>query len=239
MSLKVAELLKAGCHFGHQTKRWNPKMQEFIYTEKNGVHIINVNKTSAMLDAALKEVARVVKGGGSVLFVGTKKQAKHIVREAAEKCGMPYVTERWLGGMLTNNKTILNSVKEIEEIEHLLVDSKDAIITKKELGMLSKKRDRVLKNLSGVRDMKVLPELVFIIDIMNDELAVNEAKKLRIPVLAMVDTNCDPDIVDYVIPSNDDAMKSIKLIADAVSATVSANKVEKVDKAEKEAATEK
>ena len=234
MSLKVADLLKAGCHFGHQTKRWNPKMQEYIYTEKNGVHIINVNKTSAMLDVALKEVARVVKGGGSVLFVGTKKQAKHIVREAAVKCGMPYVTERWLGGMLTNNKTILNSVKEIEDIEHLLEDSKDAIITKKELGMLGKKRDRVLKNLSGVRDMKTLPELVFIIDIMNDELAVNEAKKLRIPILAMVDSNCDPDVVDYVIPSNDDAMKSIKLIAEAVSDTVSANKVEKAAKATKE-----
>ena len=230
MSLKVAELLKAGCHFGHQTKRWNPKMQEFIYSEKNGVHIINVNKTSAMLDIALKEVTRVVKSGGSVLFVGTKKQAKHIVKEAAEKCGMPYVVERWLGGMLTNNKTILNSIKEIEDIEHLLKDNKEAIITKKELGMLSKKRDRVLKNLSGVRDMKTLPDLVFIIDIMNDELAVNEAKKLRIPVLAMVDSNCDPDVVDYVIPSNDDAMKSIKLIAEAVADTISANKTDKATK---------
>jgi len=227
MSLKISDLLKAGCHFGHQTKRWNPKMQEFIYSEKNGVHIINVNKTAAMLDIALKEVANVVKSGGSVLFVGTKKQAKHIVREAAEKCGMPYVTERWLGGMLTNQKTILNSIGEIEAIEKLLKDSKDALVTKKELGMLSKKRDRVLKNLSGVRDMKTLPDLVFIIDIMSDELAVNEAKKLRIPVLAMVDSNCDPDIVDYVIPSNDDAMKSIKLIAEAVSSTVLANRVEK------------
>ena len=227
MSLKIADLLKAGCHFGHQTKRWNPKMSDYIYSEKNGVHIINVNKTSAMLDVALKEVSRVIKSGGSILFVGTKKQAKHIVREAAEKCGMPYVTERWLGGMLTNQKTILNSIGEIEAIERLLKDSKDALITKKELGMLSKKRERVLKNLSGVRDMKTLPDLVFIIDIMNDELAVNEAKKLRIPVLAMVDSNCDPDIVDYVIPSNDDAMKSIKLIAEAVSDTVSASKTEK------------
>ena len=226
MSLKISDLLKAGCHFGHQTKRWNPKMREFIYSEKNGVHIINVNKTVSMLDVALKEVARVVKSGGSILFVGTKKQAKHIVREAAERCGMPYVTERWLGGMLTNQKTILSSIDEIESIEKLLKDSKDALVTKKELGMLSKKRDRVLKNLSGVRDMKTLPDLVFVIDIINDELAVNEAKKLRIPVLAMVDTNCDPDAVDYVIPSNDDAMKSIKLIVDEVSNTVIANKTE-------------
>ncbi len=228
MSLQVAELLKAGCHFGHQTKRWNPKMQEFIYSEKNGVHIINVNKTSAMLDIALKEVARIAKAGGSVLFVGTKKQAKHIVKEAAGKCGMPYVTERWLGGMLTNQKTVLNSIREIEEIEKLLNDNKDAIITKKELGMLSKKRDRVLKNLSGVRDMKTLPDLVFIVDIMNDDLAVSEAKKLRIPVVAMVDTNCDPDAVDFVVPSNDDAMKSIKLITEAVAEVIIANKTDKV-----------
>lgn len=232
MSVKIADLLKAGCHFGHQTKRWNPKMSEFIYSEKNGVHIINVNKTAQMLDEALKEVARVVKSGGNVLFVGTKKQAKHIVKEAASSCGMPYVSERWLGGMLTNQTTVLSSIKEIETIEALLKDSKDALVTKKELGMLSKKRDRILKNLSGVRDMKTLPSMVFVIDIMNDELAVNEAKKLRLPVLAMVDTNCDPDVVDYVIPSNDDAMKSIKLIAEAVAATINDNRVEKKETTE-------
>ena len=209
-------LLEAGVHFGHQTRRWNPKMKPYIYGQRDGIYIINLQTTIGMFRHALEQVTNITARGGSVLFVGTKRQAQTLVQDEATRAGMPYVTNRWLGGMLTNFKTIRKSVERVEEIDRLLENGEDNLI-KKEVLRLERERSRILKNLAGVRGMTKLPEAVFIIDPGKEHLAVNEARRLKIPIVALTDTNCDPDPIDYVIPGNDDAIRAISLVAKAVA----------------------
>jgi small subunit ribosomal protein S2 len=218
-TVTLEQLLESGAHFGHQTSRWNPKMKRFIFEARNGLYIIDLAKTMQQVREALS-VARSITGKGkSILFVGTKKQAKQVVREAATDCGEFYVCERWLGGMLSNWSTIRQSVKKLERVERQLETASDKM-TKKEGIQLEKLRQKLDRNLSGVRDMRRLPGLVFVVDPNREHIAVAEAKKLGIPVMALVDTNCDPDPIDYVIACNDDALKSVKLIVQAISETV-------------------
>jgi small subunit ribosomal protein S2 len=218
--VELQQLLEAGVHFGHLTRRWNPKMKPFIFMEKNGIHIIDLKKTQEYLDIACEEVKKIVLQGKQVLFVGTKKQAKEIIRTEAERCGMPYVIERWLGGTLTNFATIRKSVKKLQNIEKMEADGTIDELTKKERLKILREKEKYQKILGGIRDMVSLPGAVYIVDIKKEHIAVSEARKLNIPVFAMLDTNCDPDLVDYPIPANDDAIKSIQLItrifADAI-----------------------
>lgn len=216
----VSDMLEAGCHFGHQTKRWNPKMGKYIYTSKNGIHIINVNESMRLLKNAADVISKVITNGGSVMFIGTKKQAKHIIKQAAEECGMPYVNERWLGGMLTNQKTILKSIHKLEEMEKQVDGDESDAYTKKEIMTINKKKAKIERNLAGIRALKRFPDMMFIVDVMVEHLAVAEAKKLKIPIVGVIDTNCDPDLVDHVIPSNDDAMKAIQLIVNVIKDAV-------------------
>jgi small subunit ribosomal protein S2 len=218
-SVSIKDLLEAGSHFGHQTHRWNPKMRRFIFEEKNGLYIIDLAKTLQLLRSATSVVKDVVAKHRSILFVGTKKQAKEVVRDLAEKCGEFYVTERWLGGMLTNLSTIRQSIKKLERIEKKISTQADAI-TKKELSMLTKDQLKLERNLSGVRGMRKPPGLLIVVDPSREHIAVAEANKLGIPVMALVDTNCDPDPIQYVIPCNDDALKSIKLVLDALAQAI-------------------
>ena len=219
LTVTVKDLVEAGAHFGHQTRRWNPKMRVYIFGERNNIHIIDLAKTLQSLRAACELVQGVVSSRKSILFVGTKKAAKVIVREEAERACEFYVSERWLGGTLTNHTTIRQSVKKLERIEKRIAAGGDGM-TKKELSLLAKSQEKLDKNLSGVRGMRKLPALLVIVDPGHEDLAVAEAKKLGIPVLALVDTNCNPDPIDYVIPCNDDAQRSIKLVlqtlADAI-----------------------
>ncbi len=210
--ISVQQLILAGSHFGHLTRRWNPKMKPYIFMEKNGIYIIDLYKTKQMLDHACETARKIVEKGDTVLFVGTKKQAKDIIRNEAQRSGMPYVNERWLGGMLTNFVTIRKSVKKLETLEKKTVDGTYDIISKKERLTLDKQRGKLETALSGIRDMKKLPGAVFVVDTLEEEIAVREARKLGIPVFAIVDTNSDPDPIDYPIPANDDAYKSIGLI---------------------------
>jgi len=211
----IKELLEAGAHFGHQTRRWNPKMKRFIFEARNGLYIIDLAKTMQQIRQAVDVVKDVISKNKSILFVGTKKQAKAVVRELAEECDEFYVCERWLGGMLTNLQTIRQSIKKLERIEKRIAAGGEGL-TKKELSLLSKDQIKLDKNLSGVRGMRKMPGLVVVVDPSKEHLAVAEAKKLGIPVMGLVDTNCDPDPIDYVIACNDDALKSIKLILQAV-----------------------
>jgi len=216
----IKELLEAGVHFGHQTRRWNPKMDKFIFEERNGIHIIDLQKTQRLLDYATQYTRNIAKEGGKVLFVGTKKQAGDAIKEEAEKCGMPYVSERWLGGMLTNMKTIRKSIGRLEEIERLEKSGVLATLPKKEQSKLRRELSKLNKNLGGIRNMASIPKAIFIVDINKEHIARAEAKKLGMIVVALVDSNCNPEKVDFVIPGNDDAMSSIKLIAGAISKAV-------------------
>ena len=219
VNVSIKELLEAGVHFGHQTYRWNPKMKRFIYEERNGIHIIDLSKTMYHLRKACDILGKEVAKGKSVLFVGTKKQAKMVVQDCAEGCGEHHVGERWLGGMLTNLTTIRGSIKKLERIEKKLQTGAEGL-TKKEISLLMKKQEKLDKNLCGIRSMKKVPGVLVVVDPVTEHLAVAEAKKLGIPVLAIIDTNGDPDGVDFVIPANDDALKSNKLILGALKDTI-------------------
>jgi small subunit ribosomal protein S2 len=218
--ISMKALLESGVHFGHRTNKWDPRMKPYIFTERNGIHIIDLQQTVKLLNHAYNLVRDTVAAGGTVMFVGTKRQAQDTVKEEADRCGMPYVTERWLGGMLTNWSTMYARIQELERLEQLRDTGEINRLTKKEGLLIQREIDRLLIRLSGVRKMKHLPELVFIVDVGREDAAVHEANLLNIPVVALVDTNCNPGGVDYVIPSNDDAIRAIKLlvakIADAV-----------------------
>jgi small subunit ribosomal protein S2 len=241
-AVSMKELLEAGVHFGHQTKRWNPKMKEFIFGERNGIYIIDLQKTLRMFKEATRFITEVVSQSGSILFVGTKRQAQEAVAEEAKRCGMFYVNQRWLGGLLTNFVTIQKSINRLKEIEEMSADGRYGLFTKKEVARLERERKALDKNLAGIRDMKKLPQALFVIDSKKEEIAVAEANRLGIPVVAIVDTNCDPDNIDYVIPGNDDALRAIKLFvsrtADAVleGAAVLKDKLE-VEESKTESAT--
>ncbi len=219
-TIELAQLIESGAHFGHLTRRWNPKMKPFIFMEKNGIHIIDLKKSLGLLNNAYQEMVEAVSKGNTILFVGTKKQAKGVVESEAKRCGMNWVSERWLGGMLTNFSTIRKSVKRLQNIEKQETDGTFEKITKKERLFLTRERDKLKKILEGVETMSRLPGVVFVVDIKKEDIAVKEAKRLNIPVFAMVDTNCDPDLINHVIPANDDAVKTIELVvkhmADAV-----------------------
>jgi small subunit ribosomal protein S2 len=213
----MKSLLEAGVHFGHQKRRWNPKMKRYIFVERSGIYIIDLQKTLQALEKASTKVKQTVESGKQVLFVGTKKQAKDVIREEAKRCDMPYVTERWLGGMLTNYKTIRNNVKRLQDLEAMEADGRLAALSKKEGTMLMKQKAKLEKVLDGIRNMEGLPGLVFVVDTRKERIAVAEANRLRIPIIGIVDTNCDPDPIDFPIPGNDDAIRSIRLFARAVS----------------------
>jgi len=219
-TIELANLIEAGAHFGHLTRRWNPKMKPYIFMEKNGIHIIDLKKSLGLLHKSYQEMVEAVSHGNSILFVGTKKQAKGVIESEAKRCGMNWVSERWLGGMLTNFSTIRKSVKRLQNIEKQETDGTFEKITKKERLFLTRERDKLKKILEGVETMSKLPGVVFVVDIKKEDIAVKEAKRLNIPVFAIVDTNCDPDTIDHIIPANDDAVKTIELIvkymADAV-----------------------
>lgn len=218
--VSMKQLLEAGVHFGHQTRRWNPKMKEYIFTERNGIYIIDLQKTVRMIDTAYEFVKDVVANGDSILFIGTKKQAYEAIREEANRCGMYYVNERWLGGMLTNFSTIRSRVQRLKQLEQMEEDGAFELLPKKEVLGLRKEHEKLERFLGGIRDMNRLPGAVFIVDPRKERIAVAEARKLHIPIVAIVDTNCDPDEIDYVIPGNDDAIRAIRLLtglmADAV-----------------------
>jgi len=216
----MKQLLEAGVHFGHQTRRWNPKMAPYIFTERNGIYIIDLQKTVRKVEEAYRFVRDLAQQGGTILFVGTKKQAHNTVREEAERCGMYYVNERWLGGMLTNFQTIKSRIQRLKELEQMEADGSFERLPKKEVMRLRKEKDKLQRYLGGIRNMTRLPDALFVIDPRKEKIAVHEARKLRIPIIAIVDTNCDPDEVDFVIPGNDDAIRAVRLltskIADAV-----------------------
>jgi small subunit ribosomal protein S2 len=222
VTITLKELLEAGVHFGHQTRRWNPKMKQYIFGERAGIYILDLQKTLTLFQEALQFAQEVASRGHAVLFVGTKRQAQEAIGEEAKRCGMPYVNERWLGGQLTNFVTIRRSLERLRELEMMAVDGRHERLTKKEVARLEKERLKLENNLRGIKEMKVLPEAVFVIDTRMEAIAVREARKLRIPVIGVVDTNCDPDEVDFVIPGNDDALRAIRLyagkLADAVMA---------------------
>lgn len=218
-SISVKELLESGAHFGHQTRRWNPKMKPYIFEERNGIYIINLAKTVQQLRKALDVIVSVVEKSQHILFVGTKKQAKVVIKECAEQCKEFYVSERWLGGMLTNLSTIRLSVKTLGRIEKRIISGIEGL-TKKEASLLQKERQKLERNISGIRAMSTLPALLVVVDPCKEHIAVAEANKLGIPVMGLVDTNCNPDTIEYVIACNDDALKSIKLIVQAISNTV-------------------
>ena len=218
--VSIKQLLEAGVHFGHPTKKWNPKMAEYIFTERNGIHIIDLQKTVKKFEEAFNFVASVAEEGGNILFVGTKKQAAETIKEEALKCGMFYVNERWPGGMLTNFKTIRKSINRLKELEKMQEDGTFNLLPKKEAAQKMKEIEDLEKNYGGIKEMDTLPSAIFVVDTRKEHIAVQEAKKLGIPVIAIVDTNCDPEDADYIIPGNDDAIRAIKLIgttlADAV-----------------------
>jgi len=220
MTVPIQDLLEAGTHFGHQTRRWNPKMQPFIFTERNGIHIIDLNKTVRRLEKAEDVVRRTAQAGKAVLFVGTKKQAVDVIRAEAERCNMFFVTERWLGGMLTNWKTIRQNIRHLDNLDRIAQDGTYEKLKKKEVLLLEKERARMIKTLEGIRKMNGLPGLIYIVDITKEHGAILEARKLDIPSVAIIDTNCDPDLVEYPIPGNDDAIRSIEVITHAMADAV-------------------
>jgi len=238
--ISIKQLLEAGVHFGHQTRRWNPKMKKYIFTERNGIYIIDLEKTLACLERAMSFIKQVASEGKELLWVGTKKQAKDIIREYAEGCGMPYVNERWLGGMLTNFETVRKSIQRLDAIDKMEEEGSFQFVTKKEVLHLNKEREKLRKNLTGIRKMKRLPGAIFIIDSKKEEIAMREAAKLGVPIVAILDTNCDPDLVDYPIPGNDDAIRAIKLFCELVSQVIrdGSNLRQEVVVAEEEASQE-
>lgn len=225
--ISMKQLLEAGVHFGHQTRRWNPKMAPYIYTERNGIYIIDLQKTVGLIDDAFDAVAQIAAQGGTILFVGTKKQAQDAIKTEAERCGMFYVNERWLGGMMTNFKTIQSRIKRLKDIERMSEDGTFDVLPKKEVIALKKEWEKLEKNLGGIKDMKKLPDAIFVVDPKKERICVTEAHKLNIPLIGICDTNCDPDELDYVIPGNDDAIRAVKLIvAKMADAVIEANQGE-------------
>ncbi len=216
----MKQLLEAGVHFGHQTKRWDPKMAEYIYQARNGIHIIDLQKTSKKIDEAYAFVKEIAEEGQDILFIGTKKQAQECVKEAAEKSGMFYVDQRWLGGMLTNFKTIRTRIERLKKLEAMQEDGTFDVLPKKEVAALKNEMEKLEKNLGGIKEMTKLPGAIFVVDPKNERIAVLEAKKLGIPVIGLVDTNCSPVDVDYPIPGNDDAIRAVKLITDVMANAV-------------------
>jgi small subunit ribosomal protein S2 len=216
-TITMKELLEAGVHFGHQTKRWNPKMKEYIFGERNGIYIIDLQKTLKLFKDASKFVTELCAQGRTILFVGTKRQAQDAVAEEAARAGMPYINQRWLGGLLTNWVTVQKSVKRLQELDEMAVDGRYELLTKKEVIRLERERKHLQANLAGIKTMKRLPDALFIVDSNNEAIAVKEARKLGIPVVAVVDTNCDPTVVDYVIPGNDDALRAIRLFTSKIA----------------------
>ena len=225
--ISMKQLLEAGVHFGHQTRRWNPKMAEYIYTERNGIYIIDLQKSVGKVDEAYNAIYDVAAQGGSILFVGTKKQAQEAVKTEAERCGMYYVNERWLGGMLTNFKTIQSRINRLKEIEAMEADGTFDVLPKKEVIQLKKEQEKLEKNLGGIKNMKRIPDAIFIVDPKKEAICVQEAHILGIPLIGIVDTNCDPEEIDYVIPGNDDAIRAVKLIVSKMAdAVIAANQGE-------------
>lgn len=216
----MKQLLEAGVHFGHQTRRWDPRMAEYIFQARNGIHIIDLQKTSKKLDDAYEFLRAQAEEGKNILFVGTKKQAQECVKEAAEKCGMFYINERWLGGTLTNFPTIRTRVERLTELERMEEDGTFDILPKKEVALLRKEMDKLNKNLGGIKEMTEIPDVMFIVDPKKEHIAILEAKKLNIPVVGLIDTNCNPNDVDYVIPGNDDAIRAVKLMTDVMANAV-------------------
>ncbi len=213
----IQELLQSGAHFGHLTRRWNPKMKEFIFMQRNGIHIIDLKKTQTYLQEALDQIQELSRAGKTILFVGTKKQSTEIIRNEAVRAGMPYVTHRWLGGMLTNFSTVRKSISRMEEIERMKTDGTMAELTKKEGLMLSREQEKLENTLGGIANMNRLPGAIFVVDIQKEHLAVSEAIKLNIPIIAMVDTNSDPDVPDFIVPCNDDSARTIQLVTSQVA----------------------
>ena len=216
----MKQLLEAGVHFGHQTRRWDPRMAEYIFQARNGIHIIDLQKTSKKLDEAYEFIRSQAEEGKTILFVGTKKQAQECIKEAAEKCGMYYVDQRWLGGMLTNFKTIKTRVQRLKDLEKMQEDGTFDVLPKKEVILLKKEMEKLQTNLGGIKDMEEMPGVIFLVDPKKEYNAINEAKKLNIPTVGIVDTNCNPEVLDYAIPGNDDAIRAVKLIADVVANAV-------------------
>ena len=216
----MKQLLEAGVHFGHQTRRWDPKMAEYIFQARNGIHIIDLQKTSKKIDEAYSFMKEQAEEGKTVLFVGTKKQAQECVKEAAEKCGMYYVDQRWLGGMLTNFGTIRNRIDRLNELETMQEDGTFDVLPKKEVILLKKEMEKLEKNLGGIKEMKEVPGVMFVVDPKKERIAILEARKLGIPVVGLIDTNCNPEDVDYAIPGNDDAIRAVKLITDVMANAV-------------------
>ena len=232
--ISMKQLLEAGVHFGHQTRRWNLKMAPYIYTERNGIQIIDLQKSVVKVDEAYKAVSDIAANGGTILFVGTKKQAQDAVQVEAERCGMYYVNERWLGGMLTNFKTIQSRVRRLKEIETMQEDGTFDVLPKKEVIALKKEMEKLQKNLGGIKEMKRIPDAIFVVDPKKERICVQEAHTLGIPLIGIADTNCDPEELDYVIPGNDDAIRAVKLIVSKMADAV----IEANQGAEEEAAVE-
>ncbi len=219
-NVTMRQMLEAGVHFGHQTRYWSPKMRPFIFGERNKIHIINLEQTLPMFNDALNYMGQVVAKGGQVMMVGTKRPASKLVKEAAERAGAPYVNHRWLGGMLTNYKTVKNSIKRLKELDTAMVEGTNARLSKKEALTLERERIKLERSLGGIKNMPGLPDALFVVDVKNEYIAVSEANKLGIPVIAVVDTNCAPDGIDYVIPGNDDAIRAIRLYVESVADTI-------------------
>jgi small subunit ribosomal protein S2 len=216
-AIEINELLEAGVHFGHQTKRWNPKMKEFIFGERNGIYIIDLNKTMKRFGVASEFISTLTSQGKTILFVGTKRQAQDVIAEEATRAGMYYVNQRWLGGLLTNFSTIQKSLGRLRDIEAMATDGRYDTLSKKEISKNEKEKRKLLKNLEGIRHMSKLPDAIFVVDTRKEKIAVDEARKLKIPIIGVVDTNCNPDEVDFVIPGNDDALRAIRLFASHVA----------------------
>lgn len=232
--VSMKSLLEAGVHFGHQTRRWNPKMKKFVFTERNGIHIIDLEKTLSLIEQAYDFVRDIVSRGGIILFVGTKKQAQEAIKDEAERCGMPYVNQRWLGGMLTNFSTILSRIKRLEGLEKMEQENTLESVPKKEALQLRKQKEKLQASLAGVRGLNRRPDAIFVIDSHKEHIAITEACRLGIPVLALADTNSDPDEVDYIIPGNDDAIRAVSLIAKIIADAVEEGKESRPAKEKKE-----
>ena len=237
--ISMKQLLEAGVHFGHQTRRWNPKMAEYIYTERNGIHIIDLQKSGGKVDEAYKAVSDIGADGGTILFVGTKKQAQDAIANEATRCGMYFVNERWLGGMLTNFKTIQSRIARLKEIETMQEDGTFDVLPKKEVINLKKELEKLQKNLGGIKEMKRIPDAIFIVDPKKERICVQEAHALGITLIGIADTNCDPDELDYVIPGNDDAIRAVNLIVSKMAdAVIEANQGEEAVAADAEEVAE-
>ena len=236
--ITIQTLLDAGCHYGHQTRRWNPKMKSYIFGERNGIYILDLKQTMYGLDSAYTFLKETAAKGGKILFVGTKKQAQEPISQQAERCGMPWINQRWLGGMLTNFVTMRSRISRMEELEAMVEDGRMATLPKKEQALLGKELDKLQKNLSGVRDMTSLPQAIFVVDSKREEIAIREANRLHIPVVSLLDTNSDPDVVEYGIPANDDAIRSVALMCEIAADAVLAGTGKEQITAEEMAATE-